>query len=52
MWKETAELLINDRRLDNILSVFNIEIFLSNVSTTNTKRWSEMIWELNLIATH
>lgn len=52
VWKETAELLINDRSLDSMLSVFNIEIFLTNVSTTNTKRWSEMMWELNLMATH
>lgn len=34
-----------------MLSVFNIGSFLSHVSTTNTKRWSEMVWELNLIAT-
>lgn len=52
VWKETAELLVNDRNLNNILSVFHMESFLSNVSTANTKRWSEMMWELNLIATH
>lgn len=30
---------------------FSIEISLNNVSTLNTKRWSGVMWELNLTAT-
>lgn len=50
MWKETPKLLMNDKK-EPEQHTFSIEISLNNVSTLNTKRWSGVMWELNLTAT-
>lgn len=48
----TVTLMNGQRSLNSTFSVFSIEILLNKVSTISTKKWSGMMWELNLIGTH